>query len=198
MRHPFDDRSCSNNTASDTSYLHTQKFDNLHLQAVLNQINGKDSAGANKAPVPTIFGTNFQTLSVAQKALNSEYGGYADGAYTPNHRVGAAITYVDGAIGAMVDALKGHDLDESALFVLSAKHGQSPVDYSTLRQIGDTVSSTLVNAGIIATNIASLQDRVTGNNIQLGSPVLSSADVRDMCSLKALRCGESAKIQRPL
>jgi len=160
--------SCSNNTATDPSYLHTEKFDNIHLQNVLNEINGKDSTGTNKAPVPTIFGTNFQTLSVAQKALNSQGGGYVDAAFTPNVNVAAAITYIDNAIGAMAEALKERGLSGSTLFVLSAKHGQSPADYSKLKKIGDTVSSTLANAGI-ATNIASMQDAITGNNIQFGS-----------------------------
>jgi len=160
--------SCSNNTATDPSYLHTEKFDNIHLKNILNQIAGKDSTGTNLAPVPTIFGTNFQTLSVAQKALNSEGGGYADAAFTPNHHVAAAIAYIDGAIGAMVEALNDRNLRNSTLIVLSAKHGQSPVDYSKLKKIGNTISSTLANAGI-ATNLASVQDPTTGNNAGFGS-----------------------------
>ena len=77
-------QSFSGNTATDPAYLHTETFDNIHVENVLNEINGMDSTGTNLAPVPTIFGTNFQTLSVAQKALNSEGGGYADAAFTPN------------------------------------------------------------------------------------------------------------------
>jgi len=160
--------SCSNNTATDPSYLHTEKFDNIHVQNVLNEINGKDSTGTNRVPTPTIFGTNFQTLSVAQKALNKEGGGYADAAFTPNHHVAAAMTYIDGAIGAMTEALKARGLSESTLFVISAKHGQSPADYSKLKKIGDTISSTLANAGV-ATTLASVQDPITGNNIKTGS-----------------------------
>jgi hypothetical protein len=57
-------------------YTHTQAFDELHVQILLNEIDGKDSTGA-AAPVPALFGTNFQTLSVAQKATN------ASGAGTP-------------------------------------------------------------------------------------------------------------------
>jgi len=161
-------QSFSGNTATDPSYLHTETFDNIHLQNVLNQINGLDSSGTNLAPVPTIFGTNFQTFSVAQKALNSEGGGYKDASFTPNHHVAAAVTYIDHAIGQMAKALEEKQLADSTLFIISAKHGQSPVDYSKLHKIGDTVTSTLVNAGI-ATNIASVQDGVTGNNVQFGS-----------------------------
>jgi hypothetical protein len=159
--------SCTNNTATDPSYLHTEKFDNIHLKNVINQINGKDSTGTNLAPVPTIFGTNFQTLSVAQKALNSEGGGYKDAAFTPQHHVAEAITYIDNAIGTMAMALKQRGLTENTLFVLTAKHGQSPVDYSKLRKIGDTVTSTLKNAGI-ALSLGSSTDPVTGNITQVG------------------------------
>jgi hypothetical protein len=161
-------QSFSGNTAVDPSYLHTQKFDNIHLQNVLNQINGMDSTGKNLAPVPTIFGTNFQTFSVAQKARNSEGGGYKDASFTPNKHVAAAITYIDNAIGKMAEELNERQLAESTLFIISAKHGQSPVEYASLHKIGDTVSSTLASAGI-ATNIASAQDATTGNNIQFGS-----------------------------
>ena len=55
-------QSFSGNTATDPAYLHTETFDNIHLKNVLSQINGMDSTGTNLAPVPTIFGTNFQTL----------------------------------------------------------------------------------------------------------------------------------------
>ena len=58
----------------------TQVFDHYHTQILLNQIDGLDSTGvvsaamggtakSNQIPVPTLFGTNYQTLSVAQKAL---------------------------------------------------------------------------------------------------------------------------------
>lgn len=152
-------QSFSGDTASDPSYIHTETFDNIHLQNVLNEIGGKDSTGTNLAPVPTIFGTNFQTLSVAQKALNVEGGGYADGAFTPNKHVAAAITYIDSAIGAMTSALRKKHLLESTLIILTAKHGQSPADYSKLKKIGNTISSTL---GSLA-NPGS--DSVTGNNV---------------------------------
>ena len=156
-------QSLTGDTATDPSYLHTETFDNIHLNNVLNEINGKDSTGANLAPVPTIFGTNFQTLSVAQKALNSQGGGYIDAAFTPNKNVAAAITYIDNAIGMMTEELKKKHLMESTLMIITAKHGQSPADYSKLKKIGNTVSSTLGSL------VASSSDSLTGNN--LGSSV---------------------------
>ncbi|MFG6490303.1 alkaline phosphatase family protein [Roseateles sp. BYS78W] len=156
-------QSFSGNTATDPAYLHTEVFDNIHLRNVLNQIHGKDSTGAKAAPVPTIFGTNFQTLSVAQKALNSEGGGYVDAAFTPNQHVRAAVAYIDDAIGQIASALKAQHLRNRTLFVLTAKHGQSPADYSRLKKIGDRVSPTL---GAL---VGGGTDPVTGNNAALGS-----------------------------
>jgi len=50
-----------------TGYCSIQRNDVLKVQAVLNQINGLDSTGKNKVGVPTIFGMNFQAVSVGQK-----------------------------------------------------------------------------------------------------------------------------------
>lgn len=165
-------QSFSGNTATDPAYLHTETFDNIHLRNVLNQINGKDSTGAKAAPVPNVFGTNFQTLSVAQKALNSEGGGYVDAAFTPGHHVKAAIAYVDDAIGQIAAALKARHLRERTLFIISAKHGQSPADHSQLKKIGDRVSptlGTLVGGPLDASGNPTGVDPVTGNNAFYGS-----------------------------
>ncbi|NUX52718.1 alkaline phosphatase family protein [Paraburkholderia youngii] len=124
-------------------YTHTEAFDNLHVQVILNQIDGKDSTGATTPGVPTVFGTNFQTLSVAQKATNASGGGYTDANFTPGPQVSAAIAYVDGAIGKMVTELKAKNLYASTLVVVTAKHGQSPSDHTKLVKNGDTLTALL-------------------------------------------------------
>ena len=124
-------------------YTHTQKFDDLHVQILINQIDGKDSGGNQLAPVPTLFGANFQTLSVAQKATNATGGGYTDANFTPGPQVAAAISYIDGAIGKISAELKAKNLLSSTLFVVSAKHGQSPSDLSKLVKNGDTLTQLL-------------------------------------------------------
>ena len=141
------------------AYLHTETFDDIHVRNILNQIDGKDSTGTTAAPVPTVFGTNFQTLSVAQKALNLSGGGYADAAFTPNPFVKDAIAYVDGAVGRITGELAARHLADSTLVVLTAKHGQSPADYAKLRKIGHAVSSAL------SAYIGGGSDAVTGNNV---------------------------------
>ena len=144
------------------AYLHTEVFDSLHVHNIINQIDGKDSTGSQAMPVPTIFGTNFQTLSVAQKAVNSAGGGYVDGAFTPNSYVKAAITWVDGSIGQIAAELKARHLDESTLVVLTAKHGQSPADHAKLKKIGHAVGSAL------SAYVGGGTDPLTGNNVGNG------------------------------
>jgi hypothetical protein len=49
-----------------TGYCSIQRNDVLKVQAILNEINGLDSTGSKTVGVPTIFGMNFQAVSVAR------------------------------------------------------------------------------------------------------------------------------------
>jgi len=105
--------------------------DQLKVNAVLNWIKGKTHLGGSKLPVPApkIFGMNFQAVSVGQKLIaGGVKGGYTDAAGTPTPAMRAEIEYVDGAIGQMITALKNQDLLESTTIIITAKHGQSPID----------------------------------------------------------------------
>lgn len=124
-------------------YTHTETFDNLHVQSIIHEIDGKDSTGSVNADVPALFGTNFQTLSVAQKAPVASGGGYLDASFTPGKDVADAISYVDDALGKMVAELKARNLADSTLIVVTAKHGQSPTDHTKLVKNGDTLTSLL-------------------------------------------------------
>lgn len=124
-------------------YTHTEMFDDLHVQALINQIDGKDSTGTASPGVPTIFGGNFQTLSVAQKALVSAGGGYSDASFTPGDQVSGAIAYIDKSLGRIVAELKQRGLYRSTAIIVTAKHGQSPTDHSKLVKNGDTLSALL-------------------------------------------------------
>jgi hypothetical protein len=111
--------------------------DQLKVNAVLNQINGKTHlGGATKAPVPNIFGMNFQAVSVGQKlVIGTRKGGYTDAAGTPTTDMKKEIVYVDDAIGQMVDGLKDQNLLDTTLIIITAKHGQSPVDTNRFTEI---------------------------------------------------------------
>jgi hypothetical protein len=115
-----------------------QCYDQLKVNAVLNWINGKTHLGTAKLPVPapTILGMNFQAVSVGQKLIEPpsavrtdlNTGGYEDAQGTPRPLMVRQIQFVDAAIGQMVTALKNNHFLDSTAIIVTAKHGQSPID----------------------------------------------------------------------
>jgi hypothetical protein len=130
-----------------TDNLFTQKYDNYKVQAVINWINGHSHDGSGNPGTPAIFGMNFQTVSTGQKLPMSNTegdmsgnakGGYlADGA-TPGQVLSNALDFVDKSLGQMVMALKGRGLYDSTAIIVSAKHGQSPMNLAALNRIKDS------------------------------------------------------------
>jgi Type I phosphodiesterase / nucleotide pyrophosphatase len=100
-------------------------YDGIKVQATLNQINGLDHTGTRARPTPALFGMNFQSVSVGQK-LNC--CGYTDPAATPSAGLANAIAFVDTSIGQMARELDSRGLTRNTLIIISAKHGQSPID----------------------------------------------------------------------
>lgn len=120
------------------SFQNIQCYDTLKVQAVLNWIDGKTHDGSRNAPVPTIFGMNFQAVSVGQKLVEKSLGitgGYVDALGTPSAALLGEIKFVDSSIGRFVDELKKQGLFNSTLIVISAKHGQSPIDPNRVLRI---------------------------------------------------------------
>ena len=56
-------------------------YDGIKVQAILNEINGFDHTGTRRVGTPTLFGMNFQSVSVGQKLA---IGGYVDPFGTPS------------------------------------------------------------------------------------------------------------------
>lgn len=104
-------------------------YDDVKVQAVVNEINGKTSDGSKAAPVPAIMGMNFQEVSVGQKL---PVGGYSNADGTPSSLLAGAIAHVDASLGRFVSALDTNHLLDSTLIIVSAKHGQSPIDRNKL------------------------------------------------------------------
>jgi hypothetical protein len=142
-------------TAWTNSFQNIQCYDTLKVDAILNEIDGKNHLGTKPTKVPTVFGMNFQALSVGQKLIeksNGVTGGYLDAAGTPSAALISEFQFVDASIGAFVSELKKQGLFDSTLIVITAKHGQSPIDPS--RYVGQTINGTspvtlLSNAGFI-------------------------------------------------
>jgi len=109
---------------------------------MLNWIDGKYHDGSAPAPVPNLFGMNFQSVSVGEKLVEKSLGltgGYVDVMGTPSDSLLAEIQYADGAIGQMVTELKNQGLLDSTLIIVSAKHGPSPIDPSRVLRISGDV-----------------------------------------------------------
>jgi hypothetical protein len=112
-----------------TSFHDIRCYDTLKVQAILNEIAGKNHLGTAKTKKPTILGMNFQAVSVGQKLIsNGVKGGYLDAQGTPSAELLTEIQFVDASIGEMVSALEANGIFNSTLIVITAKHGQSPID----------------------------------------------------------------------
>jgi hypothetical protein len=126
--------------------LLTQQYDGYKVQAVLNWIAGHRHDGSGAPGTPAIFGMNFQSVSTGQKLPTSTTegdssggaaGGYlADGA-TPGPVLSNALNFVDQSLGSMVSALHDRGLLDRTAIIVSAKHGQSPMNVAALNRIKD-------------------------------------------------------------
>jgi hypothetical protein len=135
-------------------------YDQLKVNAIVNEINGKNHNGTSKAPVPVILGMNFQAVSVGEKLISpaalpadrndSNSGGYEDAAGTPRPLMAKEIIFVDAAIGQMVAALKHNGLLDSTTIIITAKHGQSPIDPNRFTPIPGKANIGNSPGGVIA------------------------------------------------
>src|SRR5262249_17483380 len=131
-----------------TDNLFTQQYDNYKVEAVINWINGHRHDGTGNPGTPPIFGMNFQPVSTAQKlpisrtkgvgaVVVTAAGGYlADGA-TPGPVLSNALDFIDSSLKKMVDALTSRGIFSRTAIIVSAKHGQSPMNLAALNRIDD-------------------------------------------------------------
>jgi len=121
----------------------TEAYDDGKVAALLHQIDGLDHTGQTAAAVPALFGMNFQAVSVAQKLPQN---GYLDAAGTPSPGLADAIAHTDASIGKLVAELSAKGLLDKTLIIVSAKHGQSPIDPAAKRIVDKKTIPDLVDA----------------------------------------------------
>jgi Type I phosphodiesterase / nucleotide pyrophosphatase len=159
--------------------------DKRKIDALVAEINGFDHTGKGaQVGTPTVFGTDLQAVSVGQKVshnntdgscyapdpaglddpshapLKGKPGGYVDGSGTPTAVLEHALAQTDASLGRLVAALKARHLYESTLLIVTAKHGQAPIDPLKTNKIGglqgliaayaspsDSVAQAIVSAG---------------------------------------------------
>jgi len=149
------------------SFKNIQCYDTLKVNAILNQIAGKTHNGKD-AKFPAIFGMNFQAVSVGQKLIekNVATGGYLDAEGTPSPELMQEIEYVDASIGQMIDGLRDHGRSDSTLIIVTAKHGQSPIDPNRYFPIpGPNHDHGTTPADLIANLIPFVQSPLNPNGI---------------------------------
>ncbi|MGZ5871371.1 MAG: alkaline phosphatase family protein [Bradyrhizobium sp.] len=123
--------------------------DELKVKAIINEINGLTHDGKPAGRTPAVFGMNFQAVSVGQKIAHDNSdgscpqskhtgkpGGYTDGAGTPTEVLAFGLQKTDEALGDMIQALKHRGIFNSTLFIVSAKHGQSPINPAKVNKPG--------------------------------------------------------------
>jgi hypothetical protein len=118
-------------------------YDETHVQAVLNQIDGWNHDHSRAVGVPTLFGTNFQSVSVGEKLKGN---GYSDVLGTPSAGLAGELDFVDASLGLFVAELKKQGIYDSTLIIVGAKHGQSPIDVTKKVGIGNGQPATLINS----------------------------------------------------
>jgi hypothetical protein len=138
-----------------TNNLFTQQYDNYKVEAVVNWINGHRHDGTGNPGTPAVFGMNFQTVSTGEKLptspTNTDPSGNAAGGYlpdgaTPGVVLTNALTFVDNSLGQMVAALGNRGLLSTTAIIISAKHGQSPMNLAALNRIDDGKIISALNA----------------------------------------------------
>ena len=153
------------------SVICTHENDHLKTAAIINQIHGLTHDGQPARGVPKVFGTDYQAVSVGQKVshdtpdrscinsstaadaarLSGQPGGYLDGSGTPTEVLSYALDAVDADLGLIVEALRQQNLYESTLIIITAKHGQSPINPLKLNKPGHFAD---LVAGLTAGNSA--------------------------------------------
>lgn len=110
-----------------TNVTQIMGYDTLHVNAFLAWIAGTTTANSEiQDPLkgtPTLFGGNFQSVSVAQKSY-----GYVAGSLTFTPQLLGALDFVDQSLGKIVAALKAKGIYDDTLIIVASKHGQAPID----------------------------------------------------------------------
>jgi hypothetical protein len=142
-------------TAWTNSFQDIQCYDTLKVNAILNEIDGKDHLGTRRTRVPTIFGMNFQAVSVGQKLIektNGVTGGYLDATGASTLTMLNKFQFVDASIGEFVNEMKARHLLDSTPIVITAKHGQTPIDpnrWVAQLNVGTSPATLLSAAGFL-------------------------------------------------
>jgi hypothetical protein len=130
------------------SVVCTVQNDALKVKAIVNEIQGMNHEGTKHVGVPTVFGLNFQAVSVGQKllvdnlgggcaadtdpAINGQRGGYVNALGVPSAVLAYGLKKTDDALWQFINALKKAGIYDTTLIIVTSKHGQSPINLEKL------------------------------------------------------------------
>ena len=179
-------------SAWNASFENIQCYDAIKVYALLNEIAGKTHSGA-PAVVPAVFGMNFQSVYVGQSVNEAgvAVGGYKDAAALPSAELLQEIEYVDTAIGEIVSALKTAGIYKDTLIIITAKHGESPIDPTRYVADGTNTPATLLGPAIPysesplnTTGIGATEDDVSVLWLKKGASVAAAVDLLETDAAK--------------
>lgn len=93
--------------------------------------------------VPTLFGGNFQAVSVAQKTY-----GYEKGTLDFTPQLAQAFQFVDDSLGKVVSELKSKNVYDDTLIVVCSKHGQAPIDPAKYAKLDPALFQPVLNVSV--------------------------------------------------
>jgi hypothetical protein len=138
--------------AWNSSFANIQCYDALKVKALLHQIGGRTHRGEavanhpNHDRAPMLFGMNFQSVYIGQSVYEPTLGagGYKNAAAVPGAELLKEIKFVDASIGDIVHALKEAGIYDDTLLIITAKHGDSPIDPTRYVADGANTPATLL------------------------------------------------------
>ena len=190
-------RDTSSTSGWNSSFLNIQCYDALRVNALLNQIAGKTHNGA-AAETPTVFGMNFQALYAGEILVEPGVGngGYKNGAGEPSEELLKEIQFVDASIGDIVNALKDRGIYDQTLIIVTAKHGESPIDPKLYQADTANTPATLLGSAIPysesplnSTGIGATEDDVSVLWLKKGASVNTAVDLLEN-NLTAIGMGQ--------
>lgn len=132
-----------------SSFENIQCYDAIKVNALVNEIEGRTHLGA-AAKTPALFGMNFQSVYIGESVNEPGVakGGYLNAAAVPSLALLKEIEFVDASIGDVINALQRAGIYDDTLIIITAKHGESPIDPNLYVANGSNTPATLLGSAI--------------------------------------------------
>jgi hypothetical protein len=178
-------RDTTNTSSWTNSFDNIQCYDALKVQALRREIEGKTHTG-KPAEIPAVFGMNFQSVYIGESVVepNVATGGYKNAKAEPSDELLKEIEFVDASIGDIVGSLQDAGIFDDTLVIVTAKHGDAPIDTVHYVADGTNTPATLLGSAIPysesplnPTGIGATEDDVSVLWLKPGASVEDAVDL---------------------